>query len=129
MFGTAAAAQRLHGIIPSIHANGHGGDTPILLELLDGQFDALAAACSASNADLDHLAAATTKQYAEIKAALTNLLVATAATPAATASTPTSNRTAGTRTGFLPSDQCETENRILILQFAVKNKWKVGRFC
>ena len=98
MFGTAAAAQQLHGIVHGIPtASGHGGDTPGLMELLDGQFDALAEASSTSNAALDHLAAATTQQYAEIKAALTNFLAATAATP-------TSNRTGGTRTGSLPND-------------------------
>ena len=129
MFGTAAAAQRIHVIMPGVPVNGHGGDTPGLLELLDGQFDTLAAASSTSNAALDHLAAAITKQYAEIKASLTNLSAATAATPAATATTPTSNRTAGTRTGSLPSDQRETEKRIIILQAAVKNKWKVRGFC
>ena len=64
IFGTAAAAQRLHGIVLGIPANGHVGDTPGLLELLDGQFDALTAASSTSNAALDHLAAATTKEYA-----------------------------------------------------------------
>ena len=115
MFGTAAAAQRPHGIFPSISANSNDRDTPGLLELLGGQFDALAAASSTSNAAMDHLAAATTKQYAEIKAVLKNLLAATAATP-------TSNRTAGTRSGSLPSDQRKTENRILILQATVKKK-------
>ena len=129
MFVTAAAAQRLHGIIPGVPANCHSGVTPGLLELLDGQFDALAAALSNRNADLDHLAAATTKQYAEITADLTNLSAATAATPAATAAAPTSNRMDGTRTSSLPSDQRETENRIIILQAAVKNKWKVRGFC
>ena len=129
MFVTAAAAQRLHSIVPCIPANGHGGETPGLLELLDGQFNVLATASSTINAALDHLAAATTKQYAEIKAALPNLSAATAATPAVTAATPTYNRTAGTRSGSLPSDQRETEKRILILQAAVKNKWKVGGFC
>ena len=129
MFGTAASVQRLDVIIPLIPANGHGGNTPGLLELLDGQFNALAAASSTRNAALDHLAAATTKKYAEIKAALTNLSAATAATPAATAATPTSNITAGTRTGSLPSDQRNTEKRILILQAAVKNKWKFRGFC
>ena len=119
MFGTAAAAQHLHGIVPGIPANGYGGDTPGLLELLVGQFDALAAASSTSNAALDHIAAATTKQYAEIKSALTNLSAATA----------TPSRTSGTRTGSLTSDQRETENRILILQASVKNKWKVGGSC
>ena len=129
MFGTAAAAQRLHGIIPGVPANVHGGNTPVLLELLDGQFNALAAASFTRNAALDYLAAATTKQYAEITAALTNLSAATAATPAAMAATPTSNRTAGTRTGSLTFDQRNTEKMILILQDAVKNKWKVGGFC
>ena len=33
------------------------------------------------------------------------------------------------RNGSLPSDQHETKKRILILQAAVKNKWKVGVFC
>ena len=47
-------------------------------------------------------------------------------TPAATT---TPNRTADTRTVSLPSDQHEAEKRILILQAAVKNKWKVGGFC
>ena len=122
MFGTAAAAQRLHGIVPGIPANSHGGDTLGLLELLDGQFDALAAASSTSNAAMDHLAAATTKQYAEIKVALKNLLAATAATP-------TPSRTASTRNGSLTSDQREADKRILILQAAVKNKWKSGGFC
>ena len=129
MFGTAAAAQCLHDIIPGIPANSHSGDTPGLMELLDGQFDTLTAASSTRNAAMDHLAAVTTKQYAEIKAALTNLSDVTAATPAATAAIPTSNITDGTRTGSLPSDQRETENRILILQAAVKNKWKVGGLC
>ena len=121
MFGTAASAQRLHGIIPGVPANGHSGGTLGLLELMDGQFDALAAASSTINAALDHLTAAPTKQYAEIMAALTNVSAATAATPAATAATPTSNRTAGTRNSSLPSNQQ--------LQAAVKNKWKVGGFC
>ena len=98
-------------------ASGHGGDTHGLLELLDGQFDALMAALSTSNAALYQLAAATTQQYAEIKAVLTNLSAATAAT-----STP--RRITGTRTGSLPSDQRETEKRILIIQAAVKNKWE-----
>ena len=102
MFGTAAATQQLHGIVPGLPtASGHGGDTPGLMELLDGQFDALAEASSTSNAALDHLAAATTQQYAEIKSALTNLLASTAAKP-------TPSRTSGTRTGSLPSDQRET---------------------
>ena len=123
MFGTAAAAQRLHGIVPGLpSASSHGGDTQGLLEILDGYFDALAAASSARNAALDQLAATTTQQYAEIKVALTNLSTATAAT-----STP--RRITGTRTGSLPSDQRETEKMILILQAAVKNKWKVGGFC
>ena len=116
IFGTAAAEQRLHGIIPLVPANDHGGNTPGLLELMDGQFDALAVASSTSNAALDHLAAATTKQYAEITAALKNLSTTTSATPAATATTATSNRTAGTRTGSLLYDQRETEKRILILE-------------
>ena len=119
MFRTAAAAQRLHSIMPGLPtANGHGGDTQGLLELLDGQFDALAAASSTSNAALDQLAAATTQQFLEIKAALTNL----------SAATPAPIRNSGTRTGSLPSDQRETEKRILILQAAVKNKWKVRGF-
>ena len=122
MFGTAAAAQRPHGIFPSISANSNDRDTPGLLELLGGQFDALAAASSTSNAAMDHLAAATTLQYADTKAALTNLSAATAATP-------TPIITASTRTGSLPSDQGETKKRIIILQAAVKNKWKVGGFC
>ena len=46
MFGTAATAQRLHGIIPGVPANVHSGDTPGLLEILDSQFDALTAASS-----------------------------------------------------------------------------------
>ena len=100
-----------------LNSNGHGGDAQGILELLDGQFDALAAAFSASNAALDQIAAAITQQYSEIKAALTNLA---AATPI---------RNAGTRTGSPPTDQSETEKRILILQAAVKNKWKVGGFC
>ena len=129
MFGTAAAAQCLHSIIPGVPSNGHGGGTPGLLELLDGQFDTLSEAPSTSNAALDHLAASTTKQYAEITAALTNLSAATDATPAASAVTPTSNRTAGTRTSSLPTDQRETEKRILIIQAAVKNNCKVGGFC
>ena len=129
MFGTAAAAQRPHGIFPSISANSNDRDTPGLLELLGGQFDALAAASSTSNAAMDHLAAATTKQYAEIKAALKNLSAATVATPADTAATPTPSKTACTRTGSLSFDKCELEKRIPILQAAVKNKWKVGGFC
>ena len=129
MLGTSAAAQRLIGIIPGVPANSHGGGTPGLLDLLDGHFDTLAAALSTSNAAIDHLAAATTKQYAEITAALINLSAATAATPAVTAATPTSNRTAGTRTSSLPSNQREIEKKILILQAAVKNKWRVGGFC
>ena len=116
MFGTAAAAQRLHGIVPVLPtANFHGGYTQGLLELLEGQFDALAAASSTRNAALDQLDAATTQQYLEIKAAQTNLLAAT----------PTPSRNSGTRTGSFPSDQRKTEKMILILQTAVKNKWKV----
>ena len=42
MFGSAAAAQRLHGIIPGFPDNGHSSGTLRLLELLDGQFDTLA---------------------------------------------------------------------------------------
>ena len=65
MFGTAAAAQRLHGIVPILpNASNHRGDTQGLLDMLDGQFDALAAASSTSNAALDQLVAATTQQYA-----------------------------------------------------------------
>ena len=93
-----------------------------LLELLYGQFDDLEAASSTSNAAPDQLAAATTQQYAEIKAALTNLL-------AAKSPTPTPSRNSSTRTGSLPSNQREMEKSILILQAAVKNKWKVGGFC
>ena len=120
MFGTAAAAQRLHGIVPGLPtASGHGGDTQGILELLDSQFDALAAASSTSNAALDQLAAATTQQYSEIKAALTNL----------SSATPTPRRNAGMRTSSLPSQQHETEKRIIIFQAAVKNKWKVRGFC
>ena len=37
MFGSAAAAQRLHGMIHGVPVNHHGGGTPGLLELLDGQ--------------------------------------------------------------------------------------------
>ena len=123
IFGTAAVAQRLHGIVPGLpNTSGHGGDTHGLLELLDGQFDALMAALSTSNAALYQLAAATTQQYAEIKAVLTNL-------SAATDCLLSSSRNDGTRTGSLPSDQRETEKSILILQAAVKNKWKVGGFC
>ena len=65
MFVTAAAAQRLHGIVPGLpNASSHGGDAQGIMELLDGQFDTLAAASSTSNAALDQLAAATTQQYA-----------------------------------------------------------------
>ena len=54
MFRTAAVAQRLHGILPGLPtASGHGGDAQGILEMLDGQFDALAAASSISNAALD----------------------------------------------------------------------------
>ena len=123
MFGTAAAAQQLHDIVPSLPtAIGHRGNTQGFLELLDGQCYALAASSSTSNAALYQLAAATTQHYAEIKTALTNLSAATAATP-------TPRRNDGTRTGSLPSDQREREKRILILQAAIKNKWKVGVFC
>ena len=111
MFGTAAAAQRLHGIVPGLpNASGHRADAQGILEVLDGQFDALAAAFSASNAALDQLAAATIQKYLEIKAALTNLA---AATP---------SKNAGTRTGTIPTDQRETEKRILILQSDVTEK-------
>ena len=78
MFGTAAAAQRLHGIVPILpNASNHRGDTQGLLEMLDGQFDALAAVSSTRNVALDQLAATTTQQYEEIKDALTNLSAAT----------------------------------------------------
>ena len=64
MFGTTAAAQRLHGIVPGLRTSiGHEGDTNGILELLDGQFDALAAASYNSNAALDKLSAATTQTY------------------------------------------------------------------
>ena len=118
MFVTATATQRLHGIVPGLPtASVHGGDTQGILELLDGQFDALVELSSTSNAALDQLAIATTQQYAEIKAAPTNLAAAT------------SSINSSTRTGTLPTDQRETEKRSLILQAAGKNKWKVGEFC
>ena len=119
MFGTATTVHRLHGIVPGIPDNGNSGDTPGLLELLDGQFDALTAASSTSNAALDYLFSTTIKQYAEIKAALKNLLATMAAPPSSTAAP---SRTAGTRTGSLPSNQLEKEKKIIILQVAVKNK-------
>ena len=78
MFRTAAAALRLHGIVPGLpNTRGHGGDAHGILELLDGQFDALAAASSTINAALDQPASTTTQQYSEIKASLTNLAAAT----------------------------------------------------
>ena len=94
MFGTAAAAQRLHNINPGRlpAVNSHGGEAQGIMEMLDGQFDALSAASSNSNDALDQLAAATTQQYADIKAALTNLAAATptaAATPNTSSQTPT----------------------------------------
>ena len=117
MFGTAATVQQLHGIVPGLpNASGHGGDARGILELTEGQFDALAAASSTSNAALDQLAAATTQQYSEIKADLTNLADVTP------------RKKAGTRTVTLPTDQRETEKRILILQAVVINKWKVRGF-
>ena len=64
MLGTAAAAQQLHSIVPGLlTASGHGGDTQGLLVLLDGQFEALAAESSTSNAALDQIAATTTQHY------------------------------------------------------------------
>ena len=64
MFGTAAVAQQLHGIVPGLpNASRHGGEAQGIIELLDGQFDALAAASSTRNSALDQLAAATTQQY------------------------------------------------------------------
>ena len=51
MFGTAAAAQQLHGIVPGLpNASGHRGDAQGIMELLDDQLDALTAASSTSNA-------------------------------------------------------------------------------
>ena len=120
MFGTAAAAQRLHAITSSLptHDNSHGDKAQGILELLDGQFDALAAASSNITAALDQLASAITQQYSKIESALTNL---TAAAP----NTPASNARANTP----PTTQRKMEKRILIFQAAVKNTWKVGGYC
>ena len=124
MFGTAAAAQRLHNITPGRHptVNNHGGDAQGIMEMLDGQFDALAAASANSNDALDQLVAATTQQYADIKSALTNLAAATptaAATPNTSSQTPTNP----------PATHTALEARITLLQTAVRFKWAKGGFC
>ena len=62
VFGTATAAQQLHGIVTILlNASGHGGDAQRILELLDGHFDAFAGASSTRNATLDQLTAATSQ--------------------------------------------------------------------
>ena len=75
MYGTTALANRYHGILPDLvhRSHGHGGNAQDILEQLDGHFDNLAPAATNSHALLDQTFAATTEQYAEIKAALDNL--------------------------------------------------------
>ena len=75
MFDTAALAQRYHSILPDlVHlSHGQGGDAQDIMDQLDGHFDNLAAASTNSHATLDQLDAATTEQYAKIKATLDNL--------------------------------------------------------
>jgi hypothetical protein len=129
-FGTAASAQRFHGIDPT---SSHGTDAPgqpgspdDLMAQLDSHFDNLASAATNSNSALEQLALATTDQYAEIKSSLDALA---AAAPAAAAPT---TRRRPPRSAGAPLDSNEKrklERRIRTLEAAIKNKWSVGGFC
>ena len=74
-----------------------------------------------SHAELDQIAAATTKQYARITAALDNLAAAAPSKPAPRSTSKNTN-------SLSPTEKRVVEKRILTLQSAVKNKWKVGGF-
>ena len=124
IFGTAVAAQKYHGILPDLSHFSHsqGGNTQGIMEHLDGHFDNLAAASTNSHAVLDQTAVATTEQYASITAALENLA-------SAAPSKPSTRSTPKTTNPLSPTEKRVTEKRIITLQSAVKNKWKVGGFC
>jgi hypothetical protein len=89
---------------------------------MDCHFDNLAAAATNSHATLDQLTSATTDQYAEIKVA-----------PAALAVIP-HNKPAPlpgirSRTALPLTEKRAFKERILVIQAAVKNGWKLGDFC
>ena len=121
MFGTAAAAQQYHGILPELdhRYNKQGGNTQGLIDQLDGYFDNLAAASTNSHAAHEQIAAATKEQYARITAALDNLT-------AAANIKPSPRSTPNTTNPLSPTEKRVMEKIILTLQSAVKNKWKVG---
>ena len=75
-----------------------------------------------SHAALDQMSAVTTEQYVVTKAALENLMSAAPNKPAPRA-------TPRNTDPLPPTEKCVIEKRVLILKSAVKNKWKVGRFC
>ena len=82
------------------------------MDQLDGHLENLAASSTNSHAALHQLVAATTEQYANIKAA--------------TPSKPSPRSTPKNTNPISPNEKRVMEKRILILQSAVKNKWKVG---
>ena len=109
--------QRYHSILPDLVHRSHrqGGNAQYILEQLDGQFNNLASATTNNPVALDQLAAATTEQYAEIKAALDNLTVAVP-------SNPTPRSTPRKTNPLSLTEKRVMEKRVLILQSAVKNK-------
>ena len=124
MFGTAATAQRYHGILPDLvhRPRGQGRNVQGIMEHLDGHFDNPVAASTNSHRELDQISDATTEQYARTTAALDNLAAAAPSKPAPRSTPKNTNP-------LSPTEQHVMEKWILTLQSAVKNKWKVGGFC
>lgn len=126
-FGTAASAQRFHGIDPANSSGGRDapgqpGSPDDLMAQLDSHFDSLASAATNSNVALELLAAATTTQYADIQASLDAL--------AASPNNPAPAPAARARTAALPlTEKRKLEKRIQTLQSALKNRWVKGGFC
>jgi hypothetical protein len=105
-----------------MNAPGQPGSPNDLMAQLNCHFDNLALAATNSNAALELLAAATTSQYADIRASLDAL----SSDPNNSAPTPG----ARARTAVLPlTEKRKLEKRIKTLEAAVKSKWIVGGFC
>ena len=123
-FGTAAAAQRYHGIDANRgfgkNAPGQPGGPDDLMAQLDCHFDNRASAATNSNSVLEQLATTMTDQYSEIKASRDAL------------ATTTPLATQGTRSAAQPLGNTEKHKlkcRIRTLKAGIKNKWEVGGIC